>query len=105
MASPPRKLVGAELDSALGGLEGWRLADGVLNRDFEFADFNEAFGFMTRIALVAESMNHHPEWSNVYNRVEVRLVTHDSDGITQLDIDLAAQMNHFAAQMTASPRR
>ncbi len=105
MASRPEKLVGAELESALASLEGWHLADGGLNRKFQFADFNEAFGFMTRVALVAESMNHHPEWFNVYNRVEVHLITHDRGGITQLDIDLAEQMNRFAAQMNPQPRR
>ena len=104
LASRPQKLVGAELDSAVDGLEGWRVADGKLNREFEFADFNAAFGFMTRVALVAESMDHHPEWFNVYNRVEVHLVTHDSGGITQLDIELAAQMNRFAASATPSRR-
>ena len=61
----------AALDAALKTLDGWTITDGKLTRTFEFADFNEAFGFMTRVALVADAMNHHPEWFNVYNRVEV----------------------------------
>ena len=77
-------------------LEGWTLKDGKLHRSFQFADFVAAFGFMSSVALVAESLNHHPEWFNVYNRVQVDLITHDAGGITDLDFRLAARMNELA---------
>ncbi|MEM7765251.1 MAG: 4a-hydroxytetrahydrobiopterin dehydratase [Pseudomonadota bacterium] len=86
----------AALDAALKTLDGWTITDDKLTRKFEFADFNEAFGFMTRVALVADAMNHHPEWFNVYNRVEVALTTHDAGGLTELDTTLAGKMNAFA---------
>lgn len=83
---------------ALAALSDWQLVDGrdAIVRTFRFSDFNAAFGFMCRAALVAEKLDHHPEWSNVYNRVEVTLTTHDADGLTQLDIDLATAMDAFA---------
>jgi len=90
------KLSAAEVAAALAELEGWSLQGEKLWRNFQFADFNEAFGFMTRTALVAEQMNHHPEWRNVWNRVEVTLVTHDASGITEKDVALAKAMNGFA---------
>ncbi len=74
----------------------WRLDDEKLHRTFIFSDFIEAFGFMTRAAIHAEKMNHHPEWSNVYKRVEVFLVTHEAGGITQRDFELAAIMDSLA---------
>ena len=74
----------------------WHLEDGKLHRVFLFKDFVEAFGFMTRAAIHAEKMNHHPEWSNVYKRVEVYLVTHEAGGITQRDFELAAIMDSLA---------
>ncbi len=77
-------------------LAGWQIDAGKLHRDFEFANFVEAFGFMTQVALVAEKMDHHPEWSNVYNRVSVDLTTHDVDGITELDFALALEMQSIA---------
>ena len=77
----------------LGSLPGWSLQDGKLYREYEFADFVEAFGFMARAALTAERMNHHPEWSNVYNRVTIRLTTHDAGGITDRDLKLAGALN------------
>ena len=85
------KLAGAARQNALGGLPGWTEAKDrdAIRKTFQFADFNEAFGFMTRVALQAEKMNHHPEWFNVYNRVEVVLSTHDSGGVTERDIKLA----------------
>ena len=74
----------------------WHLDDGKLHRTFIFSDFIEAFGFMARAAIHAEKMNHHPEWSNVYKRVEVFLVTHEAGGITQRDFELAAIMDALA---------
>ena len=81
---------------ALAKLPGWQLHDGKLHREFVFADFVAAFGFMTRAALVAERMNHHPEWFNVYKRVRVDLTTHEAGGISQRDIELAAAMDRLA---------
>ena len=86
-------------DAALAGLPGWKLADEkreAIRRTFRFADFNTAFGFMTRVAIRAEQLDHHPEWFNVYNRVEVTLTTHDADGLTELDVALAGFMNQAA---------
>jgi 4a-hydroxytetrahydrobiopterin dehydratase len=76
----------------------WKLTDGrdAIQRTFKFKDFNEAFGFMTRAALIAEQMNHHPEWSNVWNRVEVTLSTHDAGGLTERDVKLAEAMDRLA---------
>jgi 4a-hydroxytetrahydrobiopterin dehydratase len=70
----------------------WELVDGKLHKDFQFRNFVEAFGFMTRVALVAESMDHHPEWFNVYRTVRVDLATHDAGGITELDFSLASRI-------------
>ncbi len=90
-------LVGREsLEARLADLPDWTLEDDKLHRKFVFADFVEAFGFMTQIAIIAEKMDHHPEWSNVYNRVEVSLTTHDAGGVTELDFELAVQMNRLA---------
>lgn len=88
--------IGAE--AALAQLSGWRAIGGrdAIAKTFRFADFNAAFGFMTRVALKADQMDHHPEWSNVYNRVEVTLTTHDADGVTQKDVDLARFMDQAA---------
>lgn len=85
--------------AALADLDGWTLEEdgGAISRRFSFADFNAAFGFMARAALVAEKLDHHPEWSNVYNRVEVRLTTHASRGLTALDFELARAMDRIAA--------
>ncbi|TAL89734.1 MAG: 4a-hydroxytetrahydrobiopterin dehydratase [Candidimonas sp.] len=84
------KLIGAP--SALLLLEGWSAVESrdAIQKTFVFKDFNEAFGFMSRVALQAEKMDHHPEWSNVYNRVSVTLATHDAHGVTQRDVSLAA---------------
>ena len=84
----------AELNAALD--MPWQLCHGKLNKEFHFKDFVEAFGFMTRCALVAEAMNHHPEWFNVYATVRVDLATHDAGGITELDFSLAARMEALA---------
>jgi 4a-hydroxytetrahydrobiopterin dehydratase len=85
------RLTDAERDSALAGLRDWRLRDDGLAivRDFSFADFSEAFAFMTRVALYAEKADHHPEWSNVYNRLHVTLTTHDAGGLSQRDVKMA----------------
>ena len=85
---------------ALKGLSGWAAIAGreAIGRSFVFKDFNEAFGFMSRVALVAEKNDHHPEWRNVYKTVEVVLATHDAGGVTALDIDLAKAMNAIAGQ-------
>ena len=83
------RLVDAEIELALQSLPGWNRDGDHLCRAYKFADFTHAFAFMTRVALLAEKADHHPEWSNVYNRVEVRLTTHDAPGITQRDVDLA----------------
>jgi 4a-hydroxytetrahydrobiopterin dehydratase len=87
--------------SALKGLSGWSELAGreAIARTFTFKDFNEAFGFMTRAALVAEKSDHHPEWRNVYKTVEVVLATHDANGVTLLDIKLAEAMNAIAKQL------
>src|SRR3984893_7324575 len=87
--------------SALKGLPGWTEGPGRQDsaRTFAFKDFNEAFGFMCRAALVAEKRDHHPEWRNVYKTVEVVLATHDAGGVTALDIELAAAMNGIAGQL------
>jgi len=93
----PDRLVDSEIEEALNELEGWTLQNGKLNRDFKFANFVEAFGFMTSAAIEAEKMNHHPEWFNVYSKVNVQLVTHSADGVTNLDVDLAKKMNTLAS--------
>jgi 4a-hydroxytetrahydrobiopterin dehydratase len=89
--------------TALNELAGWSETKGrdALTRTFTFKDFNEAFGFMTRVALVAEKRDHHPEWRNVYKTVEVVLTTHDADGVTQKDVDLAKAMDAIAKQLGA----
>lgn len=84
------------LNTALGNLPGWSIEQGKLHRQFQFPSFVEAFGFMSSVALVAESMGHHPEWFNVYNRVTVDLTTHDAGGITDLDVKLASKMNELS---------
>ena len=95
------KLSAEEIERALGELEGWSLEAGKLHRGFRFADFNQAFGFMTRVALLAEQMNHHPEWRNVWNWVEVDLVTHDAKGVTEKDLSLAKAMDAFARTVSS----
>jgi 4a-hydroxytetrahydrobiopterin dehydratase len=85
-----------ELTNALAGLKDWQIIDGKLHRDLKFKSFVEAFGFMSSIAIVAESQGHHPEWFNVYNRVTIDLVTHDAGGITNKDTELASIINELA---------
>jgi 4a-hydroxytetrahydrobiopterin dehydratase len=92
------KLTGKAREAALAKLAGWSEVKGrdAITRKFEFRNFNEAFGFMSRAALMAEKLDHHPEWFNVYKTVEVTLSTHDAGGVTDLDIKLAEAMNRFA---------
>ena len=94
-------LTEAQLRQALDSLEGWSLDDGKLRRQFQFADFVDAFGFMSRVALCAERANHHPEWFNVYSRVDIRLTTHALGGISQRDIALAREINALLPAPTA----
>ena len=92
------KLAGASRKAALDKLTGWSEVAGrdAITKKFSFRDFSEAFGFMTRAALVAEKLDHHPEWFNVYNSVEVTLSTHDAGGVTERDVKLAEAMNGLA---------
>ncbi|WP_295540237.1 4a-hydroxytetrahydrobiopterin dehydratase [uncultured Thiohalocapsa sp.] len=95
------RLTAEEIQASLDALNAsasvpWTVVDGKLHKEFQFRDFNEAFGFMARAALVAESMDHHPEWFNVYRSVRVDLATHDAGGITALDFGLAGRMETIA---------
>lgn len=90
------KLSDTDIHARLRDLPGWSLHDGKLTREFHFANFVEAFGFMTRAAMVAEKSNHHPEWFNVYNKVRVQLTTHEAKGISERDFALAATMDELA---------
>jgi 4a-hydroxytetrahydrobiopterin dehydratase len=92
------KLTGDARKTALAKLSGWSEVTGrdAITRQFMFKDFNEAFGFMARAALIAEKFDHHPEWFNVYNKVEVTLATHDAGGVTERDVKLAEAMNRLA---------
>ena len=92
---PPPVLRSSELEPALASLDGWEVKNGKLHREFVFANFVEAFGFMARAALVAERADHHPEWFNVYRTVRVDLTTHESGGITERDTALARTMNEL----------
>lgn len=93
------KLEGSARADALSPLDGWSEVEGrdAISRTFTFANFSEAFGWMARVALEAEKMNHHPEWFNVWNRVEVTLSTHDAGGLTMRDVKLAQRMDAIAA--------
>jgi 4a-hydroxytetrahydrobiopterin dehydratase len=90
-------LLGAARAKLVAELEGWEEVRGrdAITKTFQFKSFNQAWGWMNRVALVAEKMDHHPEWTNVYGRVEITLSTHDAGGVTQLDIDLARKMEAF----------
>lgn len=95
--SRPAKIGAA---AALAQLDGWRAVDGrdAIAKTFRFADFNAAFGWMTRVALMADKLDHHPEWFNVYNRVVIDLTTHDASGVTTLDFELARRAEDLAAR-------
>jgi 4a-hydroxytetrahydrobiopterin dehydratase len=96
---PRQKLDSTAISEKLADVSLWDIDAGeiALTRTFKFADFSEAFGFMARAALVAEKLDHHPEWKNAYRTVEVRLTTHDASGLTGLDFDLAVAMDRIAA--------
>ncbi|HEX5432259.1 MAG TPA: 4a-hydroxytetrahydrobiopterin dehydratase [Bryobacteraceae bacterium] len=94
-----KKLTDAEISPALSKLNGWAVQNGKLHREYKFADFAHAFGFMATAAPLIERMNHHPEWANVYNRVTVDLTTHDAGGITQNDLDLAGVLEGIAKKL------
>ena len=89
-------LSSADIEHRLTELSHWQVVDGKLHRQLTFKDFVEAFGFMSRVALVAEAMNHHPEWSNVWNRVTIDLTTHDAGGISVQDFELAQRIDELA---------
>ena len=93
-----QKLPAEEIQERLKDISGWILENGKLHKVFLFKNFVQAFGFMTSCALVAESLNHHPEWFNAYKKVVVDLMTHEADGITSLDFDLAGRMNAIAPE-------
>jgi len=86
----------ADIERRLAALDHWQLDEDKLHRRLVFEDFNQAFGFMSRVALAAEAMNHHPEWSNVWNRVDIWLTTHDAGGLSALDFDLASKIDTLA---------
>ncbi len=87
-----------EISAAMSGLSGWELSanHGSIRKNFKFRDFNAAFAFMTRIAMAAEKLDHHPEWFNVYNKVEITLTTHSAKGLTALDMRMAQLINDYA---------
>ncbi|MEH6629275.1 MAG: 4a-hydroxytetrahydrobiopterin dehydratase [Halopseudomonas aestusnigri] len=97
----PEKLSSDERTDLLSSLEGWALETDrdAIRKIFMFKTFNQAWGFMNRVALVAEKMGHHPEWFNVYNKVDIVLTTHDCDGLSSLDVELAKKMNLFASKV------
>lgn len=97
----PVALSGHELADAVASLPGWEVRDGRLHRELRFADFSRAFGFMAAAAVVAQGMDHHPDWSNSYATVVVDLTTHDAGAITALDVELARRMSELAAGLGA----
>lgn len=96
------KLDAGELTQRLAQLPGWTLVNGKLHREYRFADFVEAFGFMASVAVIAERMNHHPEWSNVWATVVIDLTTHDAGGITDSDVVLAGEIERLAGRRTST---
>ncbi len=94
-----QKLSETERTDSIKQLLGWELLQGrdAITKSFKFKTFNQAFGFMTQVALIAEKLNHHPEWFNVYNRVDITLSTHDAGGLTELDIKLAEKINKVSS--------
>jgi len=92
------KLSNEEIQQALSTLDGWSFKNNNIEKQFQFRDFVEAFGTMTRIAILAEKMNHHPEWTNVYNKLSIKLSTHDEGGVTEKDIELAKQIESIVGK-------
>ncbi len=99
-----KKMTPQEIEAHLPSLDGWTFVNGKLHREFRFGNFVHAFSFMTGGALIAERLNHHPEWSNVYNRVVVDLLTHSVDGISELDFEFARGLNALAAEERRSQK-
>ena len=98
MRTPPQPLSSSDLQHCLAALPGWQLGDGTIERTWDFADFRAAFAFMTRVAVDAEALDHHPYWSNVYRRVTIRLSTHEAGNrVTERDLELAARIDRHAA--------
>ena len=97
--SKRNKLSDTELQGSLAKLPGWEISNGKLHREYQFADFVHAFGFMATAALAIEAMNHHPEWFNVWNKVHIDLTTHDAGGITPMDIELAGKLEALARKL------
>jgi 4a-hydroxytetrahydrobiopterin dehydratase len=95
------RLTEAELTDAVAQLDGWTVRDERLFREFEFPDFVHAFGFMCSVALIAQELDHHPDWTNVYNRVTIELHTHDRGGITSRDVALATRINELPPRTAA----
>lgn len=91
-----KRMSDEQISARLKELTGWSVVDGMLHRELRFGDFIGAFSFMSAVALVSESMNHHPQWTNVYNRVSIDLSTHDAGGISELDFELAARIDVLA---------
>ena len=89
------KMTARQIETQLKDLPSWSVKDGKLHQAFKFKDFVQAWGFMTQVAILAERANHHPEWKNVYNRVTIDLVTHEADGISQRDFELAHEINEL----------
>lgn len=87
------KLTESQVNDRMASLDGWTVQDGKLHREHQFSDFVAAWGFMSQVAIIAEKMNHHPEWFNVYNTVKIDLATHDVGGISELDFELAQKIN------------
>ena len=94
--SERRKLTDSEIQAKLAKLSGWKIKNGKLHKTFQFDSFIDAFAFMTKVAIAAEKLNHHPEWFNVYNKVTVDLTTHDLGGISTFDFELATTMEKFS---------
>ena len=100
------KLAGAARSRALASLKGWKKVRGrdALHNSYKFSDFNEAFGFMTRVAIKADQMDHHPEWSNVYNNVSITLTTHDAGGVSERDVALATFIDRIAGRKAVTAK-
>jgi 4a-hydroxytetrahydrobiopterin dehydratase len=96
------KLTNEAIEAALAELPGWELQDGKLHRKYEFPDFTHAFGFMAAAATQIQALNHHPQWTNVYGKVEVTLWTHDAGGITGFDVELADELEGIARKLLAT---